>query len=563
MAFRSLSGLRIVFVFLAIAASLTSDVCGEDRVRQTPSVAQARARFLNRIHEMLSEAAKMEAAGRPQDAILVAVRATRMLDALGGESAWPRGETTPAQFVASLAERNRPSAQKLRATQPDSPGGEVPRTMAAAGPAKHSPSSPAPARAQAVRQAAKPPTTLNRFPDLPATGRTWVPVGEPVQEAGDWTPVGKATGSAGGHTISRTGVEFPFSPATQADQPAGPQIPVFGPGGVEIGNDTETAADTISDSRVGPIPIHLTPEIRSAAGIDIRANEPESQPNSTGRNPDPGEPLEFRPIAEPVPMNVPPAMPSQEALPSSSGTTSDRKPTGSNALTRVNQAAETPASNETPPSKPKKTTSDNSRLLFATLTGAVGGIFLVLAGGFLVRRLRQHSAEPIVIRLEEPVSAPAESTEVSLMSPEVAQTVATDKAWQPGSSWVEPESESAPIVPNPVPSETATRETPASSPQLQIYREAPTAEPKPVSEKPESEAATGSEMTAAGMSTSTPPVTPAVPFRVLGTSVVLGEAASEKVDEELQQRRQTIMKAVFEGNVAIQNPQNESSSKVA
>ncbi|MFP6765603.1 MAG: hypothetical protein VB858_18385 [Planctomycetaceae bacterium] len=61
-----------------------------------------------------------------------------------------------------------------------------------------------------------------------------------------------------------------------------------------------------------------------------------------------------------------------------------------------------------------------------------------------------------------------------------------------------------------------------------------------------------------------PSPVPIVPLRVFGTSVVLGEEAVAKVDEVLEQRRQSVLRAVFDRNVALQNSVSaEDAAKAA
>jgi hypothetical protein len=587
--------LLVVVMLLAVAAGSGSAVRGEEPLRQSSSVEAARARFLARIREMLSEAATMDAAGRREDAMLVAVRASRMLDALGGESAWPRGEATPAQVVAILSEKRGPSAKPERLpARTDIRSGEVLQTAADSRLAK-----PAPARSAVTSRAApveaKRPSAFSRFPRVPAVSRSWVPVGEPVRDAQDWTPVGEIPRRTDARPIAQAGVELPFPSATETERTARMQVPVFRPegGGAETGGSV-----TISDTHVGPIPIHLTPEVRPAAGIDIRAGEHESQPDSFGHDPSPDQPLEFRPIAEPVPIPVirvePPEV--QPLLPDDSveaGQPESQASRGGQTPEKVSATAIK--------SGPGEVAADNSRLLLATLSGAVGGIFLVLAGGFLVRRLSRFSVDPLDNRLQETVSpaakatpakatpakatpakatpakatpakatpakatpakaTPTKATQGSMVKLSIAQPGRSETAWQPGSSWVESDSQPASAVPYPVQSEADSSEETEPSPQLQIYHEV--LEPEAVPEAYVALATTGSDSDTVANSESAPPVNPAVPFRVIGTSVVLGDAAADQVDEELQQRRRTVMQAVVDENLARQGQRNEESSEAA
>jgi len=54
---------------------------------------------------------------------------------------------------------------------------------------------------------------------------------------------------------------------------------------------------------------------------------------------------------------------------------------------------------------------------------------------------------------------------------------------------------------------------------------------------------------------------PVVPFRVIGTDVVLGEAESARVDEELQQRREKILQRVLDENSGMQRRLDEQGEQ--
>ena len=187
MKFRSPGLFAVLLSILIVGSEFDDSPRAEDALQEVSSVDAARARFLNRIREMLGESAKMDAAGRPQDAMLLAVRASRMLKALGGESAWPSGETSPAEVVAVLAGRDRsaPSVQTERPRPEPQPAVTVAQSS------KPEPPKEAPSGESL--------TAFNRFPELSAASRSWVPVGTPERKSGDWTPIAPAPTSKKAH----------------------------------------------------------------------------------------------------------------------------------------------------------------------------------------------------------------------------------------------------------------------------------------------------------------------------------------------------------------------------
>lgn len=495
MKFRS-PGLFAVLLSILIGGSGFDDSPrAEDAIQEVSSVDAARARFLNRIREMLNESAKMDAAGRPQDAMLLAVRASRMLKALGGESAWPLDETSPAEVVAVLAGRES-SALPVQAERPRP---EPQPAVAVAQPAKPDAPKDAPTR--------EPLTAFNRFPELPAASRSWVPVGTPELRSGDWTPIVSAPTPKNDQPVQQTGAQQPIPIFTEKDPEHGVR---------KVASD----AARISDQQVGPIPVHLSPEIRPATGIDIRASD---------------EPQEFRTDAKPVPM--------ADLLTESS--------TVSPSEGSVTQPSTIDSSYEAAQPTTIDTVADNSRLLLATLAGAAAGVLLVLIGGFLTRRFDRTAIATVASRLEETTSV---TPAVSVSAGQIHSLPVPEVAWQPGSSWIDSPSEPNLAVPVETPSKSQSSK-PTTLPQLQIFNGASDHELDVDSENvvaPDSNA----ELVVADRSA--PPVTPAVSFRVIGTAVVLGEAATAEVDEELQHRRKKIMQAVFEDNVATQSSLNNT-----
>ena len=138
-----------------------------------------RALFFSRIREMLAEAKALEAAGKPGEAMLIGVRASRMLEVIGGENVWPRSrkdsDSSPAEYLADLTERYAPEVLKsarpslpLR-TKPLPKEPEVPP----AAPQISRLTSPRPAT-QAQSTPGK-PSPFARFPQLPSKSRSWVP----------------------------------------------------------------------------------------------------------------------------------------------------------------------------------------------------------------------------------------------------------------------------------------------------------------------------------------------------------------------------------------------------
>jgi hypothetical protein len=313
------------------------------------------------------------------------------------------------------------------------------------------------------------------------------------------------------------------------------QIPALSEVGTEEGrNATDSDSAKISDLQVEPIPVHLSPEIRPAAGIDIHASE---------------EPQEFRPYAQPIPMTDLLPNPSPE---SPSETTSDEISASSSDASISQLHSEDSSSNVSQPAA-LDAEAGSSRVLFATLAGAAAGVLLVLIGGFLVRRFNRTATVAAVNHAEETTSTVSEAQVNASQNHTVSLP---GVAWQPGSSWVGSPPSPPLAVPVLTPPESSSQSPqPATPPQLQIFHEASENDPDV---KPENADVADSEVDPAADANSAPPATPAVPFRVIGTTVVLGEAASAKVDEELQHRRQRIMQAVFEENVATQSSLNNT-----
>ena len=499
MKFRSPGLFAVLLSILIVGSEFDDSPRAEDALQEVSSVDAARARFLNRIREMLGESAKMDAAGRPQDAMLLAVRASRMLKALGGESAWPRGEASPAEVVAVLAGRDR-SAPPVQTERPR-PEPQPQPSVTVAQPAKPDTPKEAPSGESL--------TAFNRFPELPAASRSWVPVGAPERKSGDWTPIAPAPTSKKAHPVQQTGAQQPIPIFTDTDK-----LPEHG------GGTATSDAAKISDRQVGPIPVHLSPEVLPATGIDIRASD---------------EPQEFRTDAEPVPMT--------DLLPEASAASpSEASVTQPRSIDDSSEAAQT-------------TTIDaeagNSRLLLATLAGAAAGVLLVLIGGFLTRRFVRTTTATVANGSHKNTSVKAA---VPVNAGQVRSASVPEVAWQPGASWVDSPSEPQFAVPVEASFE-AQSPKPATLPQLQIFHGASEHD---TDVEAENVVAADSNAERDVADKSVPPVTPAVPFRVIGTAVVLGEAASAEVDEELQHRRKKIMQAVFEENVATQSSLNNT-----
>lgn len=580
MAFR-LVGIGVLAAVLIAGSGFVGAVCADRNSAATHSVdPTAKARFVVRIREMLAEAARLESAGRRNDAIQITVRASRMLAVIGGEPAWPKGGISPARYLAHLTRHglsdvaaSRGSTRPARAAAVPEPVPGIPVVGRKVTPDAVSPGESLPAASEpppssvtaktashppAIARKTKPGTT-GRFPELPARSRSWVPLGESAGAGDRWKPFGESPPDSKSIPMSTPGpgaaasdpqpqrvlpasVEFPL-PTESVPEPDSPvPIPVFEPPEATAspaGAGSKT--NGISDNRVGPIPIHIIPPARpEPTAIDIRADEaPDwatpSQAVPAGRLPN-GAAAATAPHEMPL-----------ETLPAPASLPQEKTGAGSEAETAAGFTGKAD-DGRTDQGQGK---ASGSQLFFATIVGAVGGVLLLLAGTFLLRRFTGLQIGLVVksdagheetsgrveqlspggeIEVDDNAKNDA-AKDAAVADDPAAESVAAGSAvtWTPGSSWVDAVADSV--------DESAT------STQLQIFR--------------------GSQETAEVASPETaesqnanPPVTPAVPFRVIGTDVVLGEAESARVDDELERRRQAILKAVFEENSTIQNRLN-------
>lgn len=512
-----------------------------------------RARFFSRIREMLAEAKALEAAGKPGEAMLIGVRASRMLEVIGGERVWPRAQkdsaSSPAEYLAVLAERYTPDV--LKSARPSLPlptktllkEPEVRSATPPAAPATAPPKSPITSPGPATQAQSTPgkPSPFDRFPQLPSKSRSWVPVGDAVAPTDDWTPVG------GPQIKPSAGAGPPVSPTP---------IPVFEePGrGKRFGEKSESGG--VSDQQVGPIPVNLvSPGRPDSNAIDIRADEGATSDQPLEELPAPiASPLKLPGDVQSVP--VPMEAPEKPVLQKSPSIT---------AAVVESQAA--PASGKLPPTDATDSHADSSSLWFATLIGGCGGVLLVLAGGFLVRRFTPPRNEDAVAESIEKRSVSPEAghsdegmTEAMIAAsvlPEetTAAPAESSSAWKPGASWdgsaVSEREESA--------ASAADAEQTVAT-QLQLYRGEVSS-----AEADDPGAASADDITpeeeANDTTNSESHSEPVVPFRVIGTEVVLGEAESARVDEELQQRREKILQRVLDENSDMQRRLDEQGEQ--
>lgn len=559
MDFRSFTLAVVLVSFLTVGDPITRSMA-QSGPRPASSAASSseplqavRARFFTRIREMLAEAKALEAAGKPGEAMLIGVRASRMLDVIGGESVWPRARkdagSSPAQYLAILAEKYDPDVLKSARTSLPSPRKAEARSTTQPGPRDAVPANSLPAATRPTIQTqresdGKPSSPFDRFPQLPLKSRSWLPVGDAVAPADDWTPVGGPK----------------IKPSASAGPPVSPTpIPVFEePGrGQHFGEKSEGGG--VSDQQVGPIPVNLVSPARpDSNAIDIRAEEEAASGNQPAME-SPGSsagPLKLPSDVQPVPVPVEaPERPAAQKSPSIS-----------------DAAVESPAtsdSGEPPSSVAADSNADSSSLWFATLIGACGGVLLVLAGSILVRRFATPRNEGVVTETiaKRSVSSESENTvegmtesmiAASILPGETIEDRATESpssSWKPGASWdgsADSDQDQAAAA--------ATGSEQTAGTQLQLYRgDAPSSKADNPAAGNSSEVT--SEQEARGAAASDSHVEPVVPFRVIGTDVVLGEAESARVDEELQQRREKILQRVLEENSEMQRRLDEQDEQ--
>lgn len=542
---------------------------GVNRVEIDAGPESTQARFLDRIHAMLAEARSLESAGRPGEAMVIAVRASRMLDVIGAESVWPADETSPASYLASLAAKHNPSvlnsADVLPASLRSQADSNEAAPVAAEDPfaeleadkwpsAKAATDNPV-SRTPTVVEAANPaqaavasPGIRIPFPDIPERRRSWIPVGEPtVGKRHGWIPAGDSQEAS----VLDSGSQLP-SAAEKASHVGG-----------------------ISDTRVMPIPVEILPPDRvQVAPIDIRLNdgldnEPDAQLNSTGDTHDAantfGRSMKLPAATQAMSTDIPPAPLHVEALADQVETVSPGTESPTEFRGEASRSGADVISTTTDKEK-------DSRLFVATLVGALSGVLILLVGGPLLRRFggRFHSfvmglrTRKSPAGLAETAGSLSSGQNGGLQSRDATVTrsarglipdlnqgehesdseagsVAPE--WNPGSSWLG--SKASPVK------TTSTQEVLANevtTHRLQVFREDSESGTAPTEQVHQNRGVEENPKTVEVA----PSVVPAVPFRVFGTEVVLGESESARVDEELHRRRERILKHVLDENLNIQ-----------
>ncbi|MFP6765545.1 MAG: hypothetical protein VB858_18095, partial [Planctomycetaceae bacterium] len=220
--------LAAVFV---VGAGSRSEVRSEGQAAES-SVREndVRTRFLVRIQSMLDEAGQLDRSGNSVEAMRIADRAARMLDAIGGEVAWHGNGMSPAQFLERFSGRKQNRVQVLR---PVSASGLRVRDFGKipSGPDHEATPGQAAADVTAVEISAGRRSTTSAFPDLPERNHAWVPVGRAVHPADDWMPLNSDSGEAAAESATVlpaglpvpdrvTGIRQPVLEPFPAEQPA-------------------------------------------------------------------------------------------------------------------------------------------------------------------------------------------------------------------------------------------------------------------------------------------------------------------------------------------------------
>lgn len=580
----------LVRTTFALAVCCTAAAFAETEPSLTPQAASSRrttaaipsgirAKFFQRIQEMLVEATALEAAGRPGDAMLMGIRASRMLNVIGGEPAWPREEASagrsPGEFLALLAQRYGPEV--LQSARPETAplpaaGSILPESGSPASPQQRivdekgfppprraiqssgavqgsgvSPVSPSvqPDTARQVDQEI-PTTAVNseqssaetsrdpfdRFPKIPAKPRAWVPVGEKTAAKDHWMPLPETP------EIQQTEAEYaPASPTP---------IRVFEPAPLDQSDVVRNLFEPIPDR------VHQADRPDENA-VDIRADE--SQPDGTAVSAETDAPAgTAEPLIRPrdLPGDFRPVPAQQPGTAVSSSAELTPRPS-LEAKQPVPSFSEPAAGSSNTPEQP----ADSSHLVSATVTGALGGILLVLVGAFVMRRLAKPAgAASSAATAAAPLENLRLADEARLPEPEFRQGNDSEVSWVPGYSWGESQQsqgDSKSLAP--VACQTECGEGDGESVRLQVFHG------DPESGKPESAAVAsdnGSHVDRQEAPDSATRVGSIVPFRVVGTDVVLGESESARVDEELELRRQKILQRIIEENSAMQERLAES-----
>ena len=509
MIFRSFTPAVVLVFFLAVGCFVprsTAQTVPRPEL-SVDSLKSVRAKFFARIREMLAEAKALESVGKPGEAMLLGVRASRMLNVIGGENVWPRARKdagiSPAEYLAVLAERYGPDVlTSVRAELPSPEKSEARYATEIASLAavsvKSRPASTKPAVEAKPRSGRERSDSFSRFPELPAKSRSWVPVGGAVVPADDWEPISNSK------IRSLARVDSTVLPS-----------PVLGEFGSGQRFREKFEGGGVSERHVAPISIdHVSRDRSDSAAIDSRGDEDaasQERPVKGSPYPSTGS-LNLR--ADVQLMRVPVG--------------SSQKP-APQELSSIGSGV-AGASSEPDSSGPRRIvtadfSTDSFSLWFATLAGACGGVLLVLAGSILVRRF--------VVPLEGDVVAESNEKESSVLGSQHTVEGITEAMVAASISGDENAETPATVTPSP---ETGEPDD--------VKSRGVTAEKEPSD--------------AAGSNSHVEPV---VPFRVIGTSVVLGEAESTRVDEELQRRREKILQRVLDENSGMQRRLDEQGDE--